>query len=320
MQILLWLVTAGVVALVVFVPLAHAGLTYPDQFLSRALTRMTSAEQPLPGPALVILLSNVWNALKMFNWDSGAIWVVTIPHRPLLDAVSGALFLIGIGIVLARYVRRRSWMDLFLLVSIPLLMAPSFLSLAFPAENPAPNRAGGALVPVFTVVGLALAAVLGGLRAAWPRRAGLVLAVSAGILLVALALTNNYRMLFKDFDALYRNAAWNTKDAGDVIRGFADSIGTTATAHVVPYPHWLDTRLVGFQAGTPGVDYALSRDGIDGLAGELAAQLFLVHSLDLETMEKLRQVFPKGEARAFVSDAEGRDFWIYFVPPQSSQP
>jgi hypothetical protein len=116
-QILFWLLTATVIALVVFVPLAHAGLTYPDQFLSRSLTRMTAAERPLPGPALLILMTNVWNALKMFNWNSGEIWVVTIPHHPLLDVASGALFLIGVGIVVARYVRRRSWMDLFLLRS-----------------------------------------------------------------------------------------------------------------------------------------------------------------------------------------------------------
>ena len=320
MQILIWLATAGVIALVVFVPLARAGLTYPDQFLSRALTRMTAAEQPLPGPALVILLTNIWNALKMFNWDSGEIWVVTIPRHPLLDVVSGALFLIGTGIVIVRYFRRRSWIDLFLLLSIPLLMAPSILALAFPVENPAPNRAGGALIPVFTVAGLALVAVLSGLRAAWPRRGGLVLAVAAGALLLGLAISDNYRMLFTDFGALYRNGAWNTKDAGDVIRGFADSIGTTRTAHVVPYPHWVDTRLVGFQAGTPGVDYALPRESIDGLAGEMAAQLFLVNPLDLETMEILRQVFPDGVAQAFASGIEGRDFWIYFVPQRGGQP
>jgi hypothetical protein len=88
---------------------------------------------------------------------------------------------------------------------------------------------------------------------------------------------------------------------------------------VVPYPHWFDTRLVGFQAGTPGVDYALPRDAIDGLTGELAAQLFLVNTRDLETMEKLRQVFPDGVAQTFVSGIAGRDFWIYFVP-QRGQP
>jgi hypothetical protein len=320
MQVVFWLLTAGVIALAVFVPLAHAGLTYPDQFLSRALTRITSAERPLPGPPLALLLGNLWNALKMFNWNSGEIWVVTIPRMPLLDIVSGALFLIGVAIVVVRYALTRAWADLFLLVSIPLLMAPSIMSLAFPEENPAPNRAGGALIPVFTLAGIALVSVISGLRAAWARRTGMVLAIATGTLLLVLAGVGNYRMLFGEYAEGYRLRSWNTKDAGEVIRGFADSVGTTATAHVIPYPHWLDTRLVGFQAGTPGVDYALPPDAIESLTGELGAQLFLVNSLDIETMTRLRQIFPDGVAQVFLSGIEGRDFLIYFVPPRGMVP
>jgi hypothetical protein len=37
-------------------------------------------------------------------------------------------------------------------------------------------------------------------------------------------------------------------------------------------------------------------------------------------MEKLRQMFPTGVAQSFVSDIEGRDFWIYFVPQRGMQP
>jgi hypothetical protein len=262
----------------------------------------------------LLLASNIWNALRMFNWDSGEIWVVTIPHMPMLDIATGALFLIGVGLVAGRYVRRRTWMDLFLLLSIPLLMAPSILSLAFPGENPAPNRAGGALIPAFTVAAIALVAVLESLRSAWPGRAGLILAVAVGVLMLGMAVNRNYRKLFQDFAAEYRARSWNTRDGGQVIAGFARSIGSTATAHVVPYPHWFDTRLVGFQAGTPGTDYALPREAIDGLAGESAPQLFLVNLLDLETMEKLRQVFPNGTAERYLSGIEGRDFWIFFVP------
>jgi hypothetical protein len=239
---------------------------------------------------------------------------VTIPRQPLLDIVSGALLLIGVGIVIARYAKTRYWADLFLLLSIPLLMLPSILSLAFPEENPAPNRAGGALIPVFTVAGIALVSVISGLRAAWGRRSGVVVATATVALLLALAGLGNYRMLFGDYASGYRTRSWNTKDAGTVIRGFADSIGTTATAHVIPYPHWLDTRLVGFQAGTPGVDYALPPDAIESLTGELGPQLFLVNLLDVDTMTRLRQTFPGGVAQTFLSGIEGRDFWIYFVP------
>jgi hypothetical protein len=70
--------------------------------------------------------------------------------------VSAALFYLGMGLLLLRYLRQRNWEDLFLLLAVPMLMLPSILSLAYPAENPAPNRAGGALVPVFVIVGLCL--------------------------------------------------------------------------------------------------------------------------------------------------------------------
>jgi hypothetical protein len=239
------------------------------------------------------------------------------PAPSLVDVASGALFLIGVGIVVARYVRRRSWMDLFLLLSIPLLMAPSILSLAFPEENPAPNRAGGALVPVFTVAGLALVALLSGLRAAWSRRAGVVVAAGVGILFVGLALTNNYRMLFQDFADGYRRSSWNTKDAGDVIRGFADSVGTTATAHVVPTRtgsiRLVDSRRARRASTMP------CPEAIDGLAGKRGAALHREHQRSRDHREASSGV-PEGVVQTFLSGIEGRDFWIFVVPQRGLAP
>ena len=92
----------------------------------------------------------------MFNWDNGGIWVHSMPGRPALDVVTGALFVMGIVLLIVRYVRQRDWRDLLLLVSIPILLLPSVLSLAFPGENPSLNRTGGAAVAVFVVSALAL--------------------------------------------------------------------------------------------------------------------------------------------------------------------
>ena len=71
-----------------------------------------------------LLVSNLRNALGMFNWDSGLIWVVSLPGKPLLDWVTGALFVIGAALCLVRYARRRHWLDLFLLLPIRVLMLP----------------------------------------------------------------------------------------------------------------------------------------------------------------------------------------------------
>ena len=81
----------------------------------------------------------------MFNWDDGNVWVNSIPNWPALDIVTGALFLIGVILVLTRYIQKRHWLDLFLILSIPIFELPSSLSLAFPGENPELNRTGGAL-------------------------------------------------------------------------------------------------------------------------------------------------------------------------------
>jgi hypothetical protein len=72
----------------------------------------------------------------MFFWDNGKIWAHSVMNRPALDLVSAALFLPGVTLMLARYGRQRDWRDIFLILSIPLLMMPSILSLAFPQENP----------------------------------------------------------------------------------------------------------------------------------------------------------------------------------------
>ena len=78
----------------VFLPLARYWLDYPDIFGMRAFSRLGSPDNPIPGVWWQVLLSNIWNALKMFNWDNGNIWVHSIPGRPALDVVTGALFVI----------------------------------------------------------------------------------------------------------------------------------------------------------------------------------------------------------------------------------
>ena len=155
-----WLVMLGLTSLFIFLPLLRYWYDEPQIFGFRAMTRLSGVENPIEDPVWQIFLSNVWNALRMFNFDDGEIWVHSVAHRPALDVVSGALFVIGVVLVLVRYIRRRHWLDLFLLVSIPLLLLPSILSIAFPRENPALNRAGGAYIPVFIIGAMALDGLL----------------------------------------------------------------------------------------------------------------------------------------------------------------
>lgn len=317
---LLWFVIVGLTSLIVFLPLLRYATENPDSFAFRAFSRLGAVEQPLPGAWGQIFLSNAWNALKMFNWDDGNIWVNSLPHRPALDVVSGALFLIGIVLLLARYIQKRVWLDLFLLLSIPILLLPSILSLAFPDENPALNRAGGALVPVFVVVAMALDGLLAAIGSERKRTVWVWLV--SGILLFVSA-SQNYDLVFRQFDQNFRSGAWNSSEMGAVIKQFGLTYGETDTVWIVPFPYWVDTRLPGVWAGIPNRDFAMWRDQLPGTIQLPGPKLFVVKASadnpeqnDQQTLDVLRQLYPQGTLSLRSSSVPGHDFWIYFVPAQ----
>ncbi len=311
------LIMLACMALLVFFPLLRYALSNMSMFNYRAMTRLTGAEVPLPGPAWKIFLENFGKALVMFFWDNGEIWVHSVTHRPALDTVSAALFFVGIVFALARYLRKRRWENLFLLVSIPLLLLPSVLSLAFPAENPSLNRTGGALIPVFILVGIGLDGLMTNLQGSLrrqPTRAGL--AWGLGFLLFIGACTQNYDLVFRDYQTQFVRSAWNTSELGGVIRQFADTVGAEDKAWVVPYPHWVDTRLVGIHAGVPGYDYALWPDQLSQSLEVTGPKLFLFKPEDEEARQTLEGLYPQGALQLYDSGVAGKDFYVYFVPAE----
>jgi hypothetical protein len=256
----------------------------------------------------------------MFGWDDGEVWVNSIPHRPALDWITAAFFHLGALIAALRYLRRRNWLDLFLLLSIPVLMLPSIMSLAFPGENPATNRASGAMVPVFVLAALPLAGWFDWVNKRWRTALGRATWASLGFVLLGGVVLLNYRLVFVQYADQFRRSAWPTSVAGGVVRDFAESIGTYDTAHVVAFPHWWDTRLVGIQAGQVTRDYAIWPDDFPSLAGETRAQLFLLNPNDAEGLARLQAQFPGGTLTHRTSSDEGHDFLIYFVPAAQGTP
>ncbi len=306
----------ALVALVVFLPLMRYATDNPDQFAFRAFSRVGAAERPLPGPVGQLLLGNIWNALRMANWDDGEIWPVSVPHRPALDVISGALFLLGVILLLARYLRKRHWLDLFLILSVPMLMLPSILSLAFPSENPALNRAAGALVPVFLITALALDGLMSGIEARIGASRGPLVAYGLALLLILFAARQNYNLVFYDYENQYAQAAWNTSEMGAVIHDFVTLTGDPDSAWVVVYPYWVDTRLVGMIAGFPTKDYALWPDQLAGTTSDKRAKLFLIKPEDEVDLHALQQIYPTGTVQTYTSKVANHNFLMFFVPPQ----
>lgn len=309
----------ALVSLVIFTPLLRYLIDHFAEFGERMLTRVGEAERPYPGPVLVIFVQNVVRALGMFNYSGGTIWTVGLVGQPAFDLISAALFLLGVCIVIMRYVRNRHWQDLFLLAALPLMMLPSTLSLAFPEENPAMNRASGAWIPAFVICAMGLDALLHGLRDRLAGKAGLRVAQAAGALILIFVALINYGKFFGDYITDYDYYSWNTSEMGNVIADFADSFGNLDSAWVVAYPYWVDTRLVGMSAGYPEHDYAIVPEQLSNTLGVPAPKLFLLKPEDTAGLQVLQQLYPDGTMKLFQSRVPTKEFIVYFVPETGGQ-
>ena len=303
------------VSAVIFLPLLVYALENPQMYAYRAVSRLGQTEAIYTGPVILIFLDNLWKSLVMFFFDNGGIWVHSIPGRPALEVVSAVLFFMGLTLALVRYVRSRNWIDLFLILSIPLLMLPSILSLAFPGENPSLNRSSGAIVPVFILAAIGLDTLMRTLRRRFPSTAGTVGAAVFAVVLISMSASANYDLVFRQFDQQFMRGAWNTSQIGKVIRAFAESQGSPETAYVIPYPHWVDTRLVGINAGYPLKDFALWLDTVEATLAEPRAKLFVIKPEHDEAVETIRNLYPLGSLYLYDVELEGKDFLLYFVPP-----
>ncbi len=309
----------ALVALIVFTPLMHYLIDNFAEFGERMLTRVGQAERPYPGPVLLIFLQNVFRGLGMFNYSGGGIWTVGLVGQPAFDWISAALLLLGACIVVMRYARQRHWQDLFLLLAVPLMMLPSTLSLAFPEENPAMNRASGAWIPAFLICAIGLDALLHGLHDKLSGKLGLRTTQLAGVSLLGLIALLNYGLFFHDYAQQYDSYSWNTSEMGKVIADYAASFGNLDSAWVVPYPYWVDTRLVAMNAGYPKHDYAIPPDQISNTLGSPAPKLFLLKPEDTGDLSTLQRLYPQGILTQRGSRVPTKEFLVFFVPAQNGQ-
>ena len=302
-------------AIVLALPLLRYAYEYPTEIALRTVTRMTSAEVPLADNVAAVFFQNCWNALSMPFWKDGNTWFISVTDRPGLDVVTAAFYFIGLAIVFIRWLKDRKWLDLFLLLSIPLLMLPSIMALAFPNENPSPSRLGGAAVPIIIIAVVGFQSVFGSL---WQQSKGnfgkVVISIFAAFL-VFVSARQNYDIVFNQYRISYANATWNTKEMGEVCKDFIDSVGTPETCYVSGLAYWADTRLVAVQAGYPDKDFALWPEHYADSLSNPNAKLFIVKADATDDLAKLKQLYPNGFGTLHKSSIEGRDFIAFFVPP-----
>ncbi|MEK6222985.1 MAG: hypothetical protein N2D54_12130, partial [Chloroflexota bacterium] len=192
----------------------------------------------------------------------------------------------------------------------------SILSLAFPDENPALNRASGAMVAVFLIAAFAFEAVLRGIKDKVGGVPGRSFATGLGVMLLIFSMAQNYDMEFRVFKTQYTNSAWNTAEMGAVMANFANTVGDKDSAWVVAFPHWIDSRLVGINAGFPSKNFAIWAEDLRSTLPVPAPKMFLVKPEDEIGRNTLSDLYPSGSISLYESESGLKDFNIFFVPSE----
>lgn len=308
---------AAALALLVMLPLVRYGIDRPEQLLYRAATRLTGAEQAIQGEPAAIFVDNLKNVLLMFNHTRDSVWVANLPDRPALDAILGALLVVGAAACVGLSLRTGNpWPALTLGAGV-LMLIPSALSIAFPGENPSVVRTGGALPALMVVCAAAPAIALELLRGAGRPRVyagALAGTLALGLLVGAL----NWRRVFVDYPAQYCPRAQNASDIASELLAWEAAGGDRGAAWIVGYPHWVDSRAVGVWIGE--ITFPNTVMGPEAAAAvELGGRpgWFVLSRDDLPTLAALWARYPGGRERIVEgSRCAGREFIVFETQPR----
>lgn len=259
------------ISAVVFVPMFRYSVEFPEDFWRRTSGRLlgdaviettdaagnivrrnAGIQERLDAFAenVPVLMSNIRNALLMFNWKGDVAWINAAPNRPALDPAAGALLLVGLPAWAALIWRRRRDTVYWLVpLTVFIMLLPSALSLAYPIENPSATRTSGALPAAYLIAALPLALIARSIRRVAGGAAGTALAVGVVAAVIGISYSANADLYFNDYRRAYLVASLPYSDAGAALRDFAEHGGGYGNAFMVAYPYWWDHRAVGIEGG-----------------------------------------------------------------------
>jgi hypothetical protein len=339
-----------VIVLVIFVPLLHFWVQYPDDFWRRtsgrllgdALIQTTNERGELverePTPEertaafqqnMSTLFQNIRNALLMYNWKGDVAWINGAPNRPAMDMLTGTLLIVGLAAWLGRMFRRRDPADWLIPAMLFIMLLPSALSIAYPMENPSATRTSGSLPEAYLLAALPLALIMRALMRLKSGAVGMGLATGLASVVIVGAFTFNAGLYFTEFADSYRTSSLPYREAGQRVRGFAESDGSYGNAFMIGYPYWWDHRAIGLAAGL--VDWPngiVSSDDIPRFLNEASQRapsdypldpdkdiLFFYATPDVETQRRLQEWFPTGYWQE-IQSYQPEDQYIMFRVPR----
>lgn len=341
-----------IIAVVVFVPLGRFMIQYPDDFWSRASGRLfgdSTVEVKDPATGSVVsrvantqdrldalrqnlgyLGTNMQHALLMFNWSGDSAWITGTPDGvPQMDLLTGALFLIGLGVWLVRMIRRRDPADWLIPFGLLVMLLPTALSLAYTIEVPSATRASGEIPFAFALAAFPAALLLTKAWAALQGFAPRVLLSAVIVVALILIASANWSTYFDDAMPNYRLSTLPHRQAGQVLKGFEQSTGAPGNAFMIGYDYWWDHRALAIEADDIHWNNGVERKGYMERIIALIRQnaptpyafrpdrqmMFFLNQNDTEVLNGLMKWLPNGSFTRISSFKTDKDFTLLIIPP-----
>ena len=336
------------IALMVFLPMLHYSSEDPSHFWRRTAGRLlgddviteerddgsiierqaTTEEQfDAFNKNVPTLMSNVRNALLMFNWKGDVGWISGVPNAPAMDIYTGTFFILGLAAWAVMMLRSRDPVIWLMPVMIFIMLLPSALSIAYPLENPSHTRTSGAIPPVYLIAAIPIALIALRFIENFSRRFGLTVAVIFCSAVIVLANQQNTHLYFDIYPPIYIESSYPYTEAGSVIRGFAESGGSYGNVFMIAYPHWWGHREMGIAAGKPnwpnGIVTLEDVPNFMNIASLKTSEfrldpekdlLFFYSTADEATSAQLKKWFPEGREQEIQSYQPDDKYMLFRVP------
>ena len=302
-------------SLVIFAPLARFVADFPDEFFARA---GELSEPPWESDTpLATLGANLQDTALMFNWTS-EVWPSVA--TPYLDYVTGALFALGLSVMVIGWALwRRSLYGyallIFLVVLIPVYVKrEADLANALRMDFITPLVLTFAAVPLY-VTAEQIAKVVG---KRWPIIVLPALGATVGLIGFV-----NVQFYFDDWAPRHGAHPGNSSEVAAAIDDFVESGGSMDNAFFKPWPFWMDEAAMRIEVGDLDWQGFLYEDIVlEATIHALNPQekLYVFFHEDEETRLRLKEIFPEGSLKRIRSefDSPGRDFFVFDVPAKAT--
>lgn len=338
------LIISGVVAFAVFLPVFRYMMTDPESYWRRATSTVVGADfncdednriecisldQPL-----MIFGENLAKTLLMFTFRGDMNWAYNAPSYPALDPVSGMFFICGLGAWLMWAVRNRDPAAVFVLVAMLVMLVPSAITLARSSEVPSANRASGAMPMVYMLVAFGAASTIRVVSSlAFPQvRRAIAVAIPAAAALAMYSYA--WTLLSQPYDLHWNASILSQRAVGQMLRDFADEVGTWGNAYLIHETHLLDFRAVMIEAGEKPGDLPHTYGALEDIPMimyenwlsvsqtrlDYSQDMLFIYSIyDPEVHNTMTAWFPGGSKTLVESDQEkpwtpSEPFIVYRVP------